>query len=940
VTSSRDDETFLEQLAEAILDGKSAPPASGAAANAEHAAVLRQAEILARIAHIHQNVPEDDTALGSVEGGSVPLSWGRLTILEELGRGTFGAVYRARDPRLERDVALKLLWPGKTDPDRFINSMVEEGRLLAQVHHPNVVSIYDANVIDGRVGLTMELVRGQTLAQEFQAGGPFLVRDIIVVGREIAHALAAVHEAGLLHRDVKSHNLMRRADGRLVLMDFGAGRRVERNSGEDAAITGTPLYLAPEVLEGYRATVQSDIYSLGVLLFHLLTGRYPVTGHTIRELRDAHQQKRRESLTSIRKDVPEALAGIIDRALAPVASQRWGSANDMANAMAAIRPTRPLWKRPAFVALYVAGFMIAASAFLSTRGGRNSPQASLTIHKMEMPPGFLSAAISSDGRYLAYPAEEGTRLMVRDLASGEDRELRGTAQNGNGVIEFASIARDNAYVAYSWESEAARELRIVDFSGRSARTLLRDATPQGSTLATTLMPVDWMPDGSAVLALRTRSGGTHDIALVNVDGTVRTLKSGLEWFSSMRLSHDGRYIAYDHPISGQNDARDISILSTETGAETRIVIDAAQDTLPVWMPDDRGVMFASDRSGSFGLWMVPVSSGQPTGAATMIKKDIGRIQSMTMTRSGELFHALQSGEVDVYVATLGPNGAVVPGSVVRPAASYLGSNMDPEWLPDGRSLAFVSRRRTLGPRRHALVVRDMTAGSEQTLWPDLDGFVEPRWSPDGKRVLVRGANRQGQPGPWLLDASTGAVLSRVNVIPGWDIRWMPDSRSVLAFRPQFVGRFDVDTGAVQELYRDAAGRRPSGVAVTSDGRLRALTLDSDETRALVVLSATGGAAREIFSANAPDGFLLQGFTREGTHLLVSRWGPVTSLPGRQWSLWRVPVTGGSPQPLNVSGYDLRGVTVSPDGTRIAYRTGEPEWDYWMMRNFLPKEGSE
>src|SRR6185503_15697812 len=114
--------------------------------------------------------------------------------------------------------------------------------------------------------------------QEFQACGPFSSDEVVTVGAEIAQALAAVHAAGLLHRDVKTQNVMRRADGRLVLMDFGAGRPADTEPGEDAVITGTPLYLAPEVLNHQRATVQSDIYSLGVLMFYLLTGAYPVSG--------------------------------------------------------------------------------------------------------------------------------------------------------------------------------------------------------------------------------------------------------------------------------------------------------------------------------------------------------------------------------------------------------------------------------------------------------------------------------------------------------------------------------------------------------------------------------------------------------------------------------------------------------------------------------------
>ena len=163
-------------------------------------------------------------------------------------------------------------------------SIIEEGRLLARVRHPNVVTIYGAERIENRIGLWMEFVKGRTLEQILEQDTVLSESETVAIGLELCRAVSAVHGAGLLHRDIKAHNVMRSEDGRIALMDFGTGRKLDDDASLDLA--GTPLYLAPEVLQGQPATVRSDLYSLGVVLYHLVTGSYPVRGRTVREIRD------------------------------------------------------------------------------------------------------------------------------------------------------------------------------------------------------------------------------------------------------------------------------------------------------------------------------------------------------------------------------------------------------------------------------------------------------------------------------------------------------------------------------------------------------------------------------------------------------------------------------------------------------------------------------
>jgi serine/threonine-protein kinase len=199
--------------------------------------------------------------------------WGHLEIIERLGEGAFGSVYRAWDPKLDREVALKLLRFGSSPRIGLASAVITDGRLMAKVRHRNVATVYGADQIDGRLGVWMELIRGRTLEALLEEQGPFSAREAALIGMDLCRALAAVHGAGLIHRDVKAQNVMREEGGRILLMDFGAGVDVG-DSGSDVGgdLVGTPFYMAPEFFRNREITTRADIYSLGVLLHHLVTG--------------------------------------------------------------------------------------------------------------------------------------------------------------------------------------------------------------------------------------------------------------------------------------------------------------------------------------------------------------------------------------------------------------------------------------------------------------------------------------------------------------------------------------------------------------------------------------------------------------------------------------------------------------------------------------------
>jgi len=350
--SDREDDALL-RLAASVADGdpvdwQEAPQLPGTPAER-----VRRLQILASIARVY-GMPPDARRFT----GEVLFRWGRLEVLEKIGEGVFGKVFRAWDDTLEREVAVKFLHP---DAATAAAHVLREGRHLARIRHPGVVTVYGAEELDGRIGIWMEHVRGRTLEDLLRERGPFPLREAIRIGIDLCRALAAVHAAGVVHRDVKTRNIVREESGRIVLMDFGAGVDVRAGGEQTVGPAGTPIYLAPEVLRGEPASPRSDLYGLGVLLYRLVTSGYPIAGPDLDALREAHERGEIRSLQSARPDLPAAFAHAVDRALAADPAGRFESAQQMEAALEAVleAPHRATRRR-----LRIAGFAAAAVAVL------------------------------------------------------------------------------------------------------------------------------------------------------------------------------------------------------------------------------------------------------------------------------------------------------------------------------------------------------------------------------------------------------------------------------------------------------------------------------------------------------------------------------------------------------------------------------------------------
>jgi len=275
--SASDEDTRLLSVAESISEGtpvnwndvdKHDDPA--------YQDIVTELKVLEGLARVHEDSPK---------------AWGPFAIVGEIARGAFGTVYIADDRSLNLTMALKVIRPRNPEVPLDPGKALTEARLLAKISHPNVVRVFRADRIGDEVGVAMELVKGQTLEDLVQKQSRFSAREATLIGIDLCQALAAVHRSGALHGDIKAHNVMRSEDGRIVLMDFGAGKDLNiapRYTRLD--FVGTPLYMAPEVFGGQPRSKNTDIYSLGVLLYYLATATYPVPGDTRTAITRQHEQ--------------------------------------------------------------------------------------------------------------------------------------------------------------------------------------------------------------------------------------------------------------------------------------------------------------------------------------------------------------------------------------------------------------------------------------------------------------------------------------------------------------------------------------------------------------------------------------------------------------------------------------------------------------------------
>ncbi len=350
-----------------------------------------------------------------------PARWRHLQLIEQIGAGAHGVVFRAHDPQLVRDVALKLLADDGSD------RTIDEARRLARVTHPNVVTVYGADRADGLVGLWMERLTGRTLDAIVGSDGPFSAREATGIALDLCGAVATIHAAGLVHRDIKAQNVVREPGGRIVLMDLGISDNIPADDAIVDAVAGTPAYMAPELFDGKPATVGSDVYAIGVLLYRLVTGEFPADASTIGGLRQQHREGQLRPLRTVRPDLPSAFVRVVDCCLTHDASRRFRDVaaleralHDIESAGASRHRTSLLAIAPAFTLLLGAAMAWTYATRTSRQAGHDPMPTGLTGQQYAVFAGYeeLAFARLADAPAAAAAAASGALSQLRSVLPG------------------------------------------------------------------------------------------------------------------------------------------------------------------------------------------------------------------------------------------------------------------------------------------------------------------------------------------------------------------------------------------------------------------------------------------------------------------------------------------------------------------------------------------
>lgn len=834
----------LDRLAERIGDGREVdwPAAERNAQDERERGLVRQLRLVAEVARTHQS----ESLVASA--GQAPIErWAHLEIRERLASGSYGQVYRAWDPRLEREVALKLLRCETTDhPDaRDIiggSNVIYEARQLARVRHPNVITVYGAERLEGCVGLWMELVEGQTLDQFVDTAGPLAPAEAGLLGLTLCRALSAVHRAGLLHRDIKPANVMRERGGRIVLMDFGSVRETAApdavNDGPE--LLGTPLFMAPEVAAGAPASATSDIYSLGALLFYALTGAFLVEGQSLDEVRAAHAAGRRQLLGDARPDLPEQLVAVITRATAADPADRYATPGLMAEALSgalAFRSPGPrAMKERRWPAIIATAATLAVAAGLVWWLAQPSSGADPTFRQLTYRQGrVLTGRFAPDGRTIVYTAEwsgQPRELFVSAFDSVESRAL------GVSDASVLSISRNGELAVLL----RPRFLRGYVESGTLARVPLGGGVPR--ELLVDVQEADWSRDSSNLAVVRTVNGAT---VLEYPIG--KTLYSTGGWVSHVRISPDGNRVAFVDHATPADDSGSIAVVTLDGAKQTLSEGWASAQGL-AWTPSGEEVWFTASRSGNTrALYATNLS-----GRTRLVHAGTGRLRIHDISTEGRVLLTSESTRVGVMARGRhdqqehelswldwsiardvsddgslllinesgeggGPHYSVYVRRFDGAPAVRLTDGSGMAISPDGRSV-LATRPAAAGPPSGLLIV-PVGAGEIRPLPRGTNRYQQwGTWFPDGRRVLFAG-NEPGRGSRLYVQALDGGKPTPITpegVYLGSSHPLSPDARLVAAIGPDDVpALFPVDGGQARPVPGAVAGEVP--VHWASDGAL-------------------------------------------------------------------------------------------------------------------------
>ncbi|MGB2869188.1 MAG: protein kinase [Bacteroidota bacterium] len=680
-------------------------------------------------------------------------------ILEKLGEGGMGIVYKAQDTKLNRTVALKFL-PDRVNQDADAKArFLQEAQAAAALNHPNICTIFGVDEHNGHLFMSMEFVDGGTLREKL----PFAkVNDALAIAVQIGEALHEAHANGIVHRDVKADNIMLTSKGQAKVMDFGLAKlKGSLKLTRSSSTVGTLGYMAPEQIQGGEVDHRSDIFSLGVLLFELMTGKLPFRGEHEAAIVYSIVNEQPESLKSFLPDAQAELMRVLGRALEKDPEDRYQSAADMvselrhllkqssrvqrtavhmpvpdihreqAESVVEAAPASNLkrWAIGGGIGILLLGALVYGLLFI---GGSNSATRAtlnpdMTLHVLPIPfSEFSYPGLSKDGNWVAFPAANANTkwdIYYMHVSGSESRRIT-TDSIGSGFNLNADISPDGSMIAYQKPGPGSEgtsvDICVISSLGGSSKRIVQHAT-----LAR------WRPDGQRIGFVRfgdPGQKGLYNFWSIRPDGSdIRlefsdTLGVGGRFSRySFNWSPDGRSIVWIRSFDG--GLQEIITRELESGREKQLTFDKKNIDDVAWTK--RGVIiFSSNRGGNTNLWVVPAEGGSPQQLTKGSGPDIG----MSVSADDQRLVYLQQQQLGtLWIADVNSGRSRQLTFDDRQIESVALS-------PDGKRIAYTMG--DIDPLKPGvgLYVQDRDGADRNRLVSEAVGILSLAWSPDGARI--------------------------------------------------------------------------------------------------------------------------------------------------------------------------------------------------------------
>jgi Tol biopolymer transport system component/tRNA A-37 threonylcarbamoyl transferase component Bud32 len=724
------------------------------------------------------------------------------TVLEKLGEGGMGVVYKARDTRLGRLVAIKTLPPNRVLDDARKQRFIQEAKAASALNHPNIVHIYDIDETDGIDFISMEFVVGKTLDRLIPRRGMPL-GEALKYGVQITDALAAAHKAGIVHRDLKPGNVMIGEQQTCKVLDFGLAKLTEaapveddstRTLGspvtEEGTIVGTVAYMSPEQSEGKRVDARSDIFSFGSMFYEMLTGRRVFQRDTTPSTLAAIQHEDPKPASEITREIPGEVDRILKRCLRKDPAERFQHMDDLKVALqemkqesdsgslkvpAGMPKTR---RRPVFpiAAAFVVLLALALGAlwFMRARPDAQPVPVPLTSYPgTEDDPSF-----SPDGTQVAFTwckdaVGKECNVYIKQIGIEPPSKLTGLPAH-----EYSSAwSPDGRFIAFLRTIAPTRAaLIIVPQRGGRERVLaeIERIDTLGLFEGTFLA---WTPD-SKWIAVSEVANTIHLLVLHSVEtGERRKLTSpateGEIGDLNPAFSPDGQTLAFTR----ESRRRDIYLLRLDEGyrpqgVPERLGLNSTDNVGPVWIPGGREIVFLSGLWGSMGLWRAAVGKSVSPQRLTFAGRNVRA--AAVSHRSDRLAYSSETSDANIWRIDLhGPDGKSSPPTQFISSTRW---DHQPAYSPDGKRIAFISDRS--GDPQLWVCDND---GSNHAQLTSLAGrlIVGPMWSWDSRSIAFY-VSQEGKPPQSFAISASGGEPRRIESLPSggkWPY-WSRDGTSV------------------------------------------------------------------------------------------------------------------------------------------------------------------